>query len=314
MRNRILIAAAIIFGFGILTALGTGIYYLHLWDLSLQADSTSQEASQNRKAAQDKTRKKIPESPEKKKTDPQKQWQQSESKLQNRFDDFSKTLGAPVGLAVAPMGAKNAITAGNLKIQVAWSTAKVPVAIAALNQNPGDNYLKANIAAAIKNSNNGAAEAVYQSLGTPSQAKVKIESVLRQAQNPEVSVPALRLQPGFTIFGQTQWSTTDQAIFAANMRCLANSAYVYDLMGQITPSQRWGLGQLPGARFKGGWGPINGGYLVRQFGVVEIEGQQMGVAIITLTPDFGRGTQILNEIANWLAHNVEPMPAVSNCQ
>jgi hypothetical protein len=44
----------------------------------------------------------------------------------------------------------------------------------------------------------------------------------------------------------------------------------FDLMGQATADQRWGLGTLPGARYKGGWGPSpDGRYLVRQIDIID---------------------------------------------
>ena len=45
---------------------------------------------------------------------------------------------------------------------------------------------------------------------------------------------------------------------------------VLDAMARIVPEQRWGLGALPGIRFKGGWGPSegpDGGYEVIQVGI-----------------------------------------------
>ena len=33
---------------------------------------------------------------------------------------------------------------------------------------------------------------------------------------------------------------------------------VLDAMARIVPEQRWGLGRVPGIRFKGGWGPSEG--------------------------------------------------------
>ena len=53
-------------------------------------------------------------------------------------------------------------------------------------------------------------------------------------------------------------------------------------MGRIVPEQRWGLGRVPGIRFKGGWGPSErpeGGYEVIQVGIAGAEG------------DRGRGTR-----------------------
>ncbi len=50
----------------------------------------------------------------------------------------------------------------------------------------------------------------------------------------------------------------------------ADTERVLDAMGRIVAEQRWGLGQIPGIRFKGGWGPSEqpeGGYEVIQVGI-----------------------------------------------
>lgn len=229
------------------------------------------------------------------------------------FEDYAKQLGYPVGIAVAPIGGNNAQSAGTLQTQVAWSTSKVPVAIAAIKNSSNPQRLNGLIQSAITASDNGSAQALYDTLGTTTQAKTKIEAVLAQGKNPDISVPTTRLRSGFTIFGQTKWSISDQAIFVANLRCIPNTEVVYQRMGEVIGSQRWGLGQLPNAHFKGGWGPVNGGYLVRQMGIVQVDGQEMGVAIITLAPSFGQGTETLTQIANWLKRNGKSYSHVPGC-
>ena len=50
-------------------------------------------------------------------------------------------------------------------------------------------------------------------------------------------------------------------------------------MGRIVPEQRWGLGRVPGIRFKGGWGPSErpeGGYEVIQVGIAGAQGDRGG--------------------------------------
>ena len=55
----------------------------------------------------------------------------------------------------------------------------------------------------------------------------------------------------------------------------------------IDPTQAWGLGTIPGARFKGGWGPDPAGiYTARQFGLVPTDEGQAAVAL-TVTPQSG---------------------------
>lgn len=84
-----------------------------------------------------------------------------------------------------------------------------------------------------------------------------------------------------------------------------------NLMGQVTESQRWGLGNLTAASFKGGWGPDSSGrYLVRQFGIVTIDGKRVAVAIAVEPRDgsFGSGTAALSTIARWLGTQRFPGP------
>jgi len=63
------------------------------------------------------------------------------------------------------------------------------------------------------------------------------------------------MRPQFTAFGQTIWALTDQARFTASAVCDSSNAPIFTLMGQVESDQRWGLGVIPDARFKGGWGP-----------------------------------------------------------
>ena len=57
------------------------------------------------------------------------------------------------------------------------------------------------------------------------------------------------------------------------------------MMGNV--AQNYGLGTIPGARFKGGWGPsISGAYEVRQLGLVpDANGRIIPVAIAVSAAD-----------------------------
>mgnify|MGYP007070526594 FL=1 len=72
-------------------------------------------------------------------------------------------------------------------------------------------------------------------------------------------------------------------------------------MGQITPDQRWGLGQIGGARFKGGWNTHEDGYVARQFGLVPGPNGDVAVAITAFSHGgYAESTQMLSELARGL--------------
>jgi hypothetical protein len=90
---------------------------------------------------------------------------------------------------------------------------------------------------------------------------------------------------------------------------MANTSQVLDLMGQITSSQRWGMGTLANTvAFKGGWGPdTDGAYLVRQMAVVHLgDGTRIGLALAARPADgsFATGVSDLNALARWVAANI----------
>lgn len=194
------------------------------------------------------------------------------------------------------------ITAGDMGATAAWSTVKVPLAIAALRQDPAQ---APNASAAIQWSDNAAAETLWASLGTPDQAGLAITGILREGgSNATANTTVTR--SGFSPFGQTMWSPDDQARFAANLGCINGSGPVMQYMAMVEPSQSWGIGQLPAARFKGGWGPRpDGSYSIRQFGVTTDpeSGQTTALAII-VSP--GSGSFIdAQGMANTLISNVQ---------
>lgn len=187
--------------------------------------------------------------------------------------------GGTAGVAVAAPGAAP-VSGGTWATGPAWSTAKVPVAVAAIAQDPGDQRLRDLASAAIRLSDNASAEALWASLGDPQTAGAQTQAVVRGLGDRHTVVQWERIRPPFTAFGQTQWALADQAVAAAGLPCLASAAPVLDLMGRIDPSQAFGLGHVPGARFKGGWGPDpSGRYLTRQFGVIGAGSGHVGVAI-----------------------------------
>lgn len=226
---------------------------------------------------------------------------QPEPAAAGAFDRIAATLPAGSGLAVSPVGRVDLLrTAGDIGTDVAWSTIKVPLAIAALRVSPG---LSGVAEQAITVSDNAAAETLWSALGGEPGASAALEGVMAQAGDGFTRVPTSRLRPGFSIFGQTRWALGDQALFAAGVACMPDADAVLEMMARIDPSQQWGLGRVPGARFKGGWGPGTDGtgYLVRQFGVIDTADGRAGVAIATYAPDMGIGVTQLSEIADRVA-------------
>jgi hypothetical protein len=221
------------------------------------------------------------------------------------FRGVQKQLSGPAGVALFPVGSTRSgdlVAVGRWKSGVAWSTAKVPVTVAAQRRSHSTRT-KRRARRAITVSDNRAAEQLWSQLGRPARAAARTQDVIRDAGDRSTVVQRRRVRRGFTAFGQTRWDLDDQARFAAGLSCLADAKPVVSLMGQVTPSQRWGLGQIPGARFKGGWGPVGRGYLVRQLGIVTLsDGSKLGIAIAVSSPrGFSRGTQDLTTISRWLA-------------
>jgi hypothetical protein len=231
------------------------------------------------------------------------------------FAALAAGLDATAGIVVRPVGGAGPepVSAGEWSTGTAWSTIKVPLAIAGLRETDPPQVTEA-MRAAITQSDNDAAESIWASLGDPATAAQKVEAVLAEAGAP-TTVESRKVRPEFTAFGQTEWPLGDQATFLSSAACDPASQPIMDLMGQIEPDQRWGLGQIPGAKFKGGWGPsLDGNYLVRQFGVVPVN-DGLAVVAVAVEPNSGAfddGTEALTQIATWLQEHTDLLP-VGNC-
>ncbi|MGV0715520.1 serine hydrolase [Mycolicibacterium sp. XJ662] len=226
------------------------------------------------------------------------------------FDAFASEVPADIGLAYASLGRPDQVTTlGAWSSGPAWSTIKVPLALALLRESGGGSVSSA-MRSAITASDNAAAQSMWEQLGGGSAAASKVQEVLSAAGDPLTVVPSELRRPGFSIFGQTMWSLSDQARFLAHVACDPAAAPVTALMGDIVSGQQWGLGQIGGAYFKGGWGPgTDGLYLVRQYGVVPTATGQVAVAVAAV-PDsggFGDGTAVLNRIAGWAQSHLDEM-------
>lgn len=210
-------------------------------------------------------------------------------------------------LGVATVGEHGPVAAGFSAPSPAWSTIKVPIAVAATRAQLD---AEADVRAAITASDNDAAQRLYSAVGPEA-----VDAVLTDAGVPtRVNTAALR--PEFSTFGQTQLSVADEAVLANNLACSVGGGAVLQLMGQVDPSQSYGLGAV-GAMFKGGWGPDTvGSYHVRQFGLVPRgDGGWSPVALTALPADgtYDTGQNMLTAAAQRLAASTAQLPAAA-CQ
>lgn len=194
------------------------------------------------------------------------------------INDILAQYGGSVGVVI--VDANGADSAGTLLSDVSWSTIKVPIALAAeRNGTAGADV----VSAAIRSSDNAAAQSLWDSLGEGASGKVAAE-IAQLAPAPTVQNQVLR--PGFSAFGQTHWSLADQAAFGFKLQCHDLAAAVTSDMGSISAGHSYGIGVLPGAHFKGGWGPDpQGQYLARQFGYVSGPQGTVGVALAAKAGD-----------------------------
>lgn len=230
------------------------------------------------------------------------------------FARLAASLSGQEGLAVSALGLDQRVERiGGIRTAVAWSTSKVPVAMAVI-AGGGQAAQQANLRQAITASDNAAAERLWSSLGGGSSAAGAADAQLRDAGDTHTSVEFRTLRGGgYTPFGQTNWALTDQARFTAGLVCSDAGKQVLGLMGDVVVGQRWGLGSAGvDAQFKGGWGPgsapgASGGYLDRQMGVVTIHGKPLAVTVATRPADGSHetGTRNLTAIARWVVAHAD---------
>jgi hypothetical protein len=227
------------------------------------------------------------------------------------FARLEARLHALMGVAVGAVGnGHNPMTLGDWQSGPAWSTIKVPLTIAALRAEDPPKVTE-QMTAAITESDNAAAEAIWASLGDPVTAAHKVEDVLR-ATGDQTVVQSQRVRPPFTAFGQTDWSLTNQARFVSGAVCDSANAPIFALMAQIGHDQSWGIGTIADTEYKGGWGPSpSGSYLVRQIGILNAPAGRVAVAIAAqpASGSFDEGTRDLTEVGSWLTAHVASMPA-----
>ncbi|MGO4957588.1 hypothetical protein ACTQ49_10020 [Luteococcus sp. Sow4_B9] len=204
-------------------------------------------------------------------------------------------------------------TFGAQQSGVAWSTSKVPLAIAALARPTSGT--EASVRRAIRASDNQAAEQLWQQLGGGTGAAAAVDRVLRAGGDQRTRTVAESVRPPWSPYGQTQWRLDDQAVFASHLPCMPGATSVVQHMRQVDGGQQWGLARVKGAAVKGGWGPTSGsGYLVRQMVVLPADGGHLGVALMVDSPaGFDAGVADLDRMARWVQENQTALPSGGGC-
>lgn len=232
--------------------------------------------------------------------------------LAGQFTSWSAGLAGTVAVSVAAVGGDSTVTvAPAQRGEVAWSTIKVPVALAVVRAGASHS---ADVTAALTESDNAAAEALWASLGPPATAARAVDAVLADGADTTTTVQQNRVRAEFTAFGQTVWSNDSQARFAAHLPCLDQAEPILEHMRNVVAGQRWGAGEIPGAAIKGGWGPDeSGAYLVRQFAIVPHRTGQTAIAISAhpRKGTFDAGVELVSATARWLAARIDRLPAGS---
>ena len=224
---------------------------------------------------------------------------QPEPAMEASFEQLCTVVPATIGIAIARPGSATTCSFGQWSTGVAWSTIKVPLAVAALRS--AGSQVEELVIKAISNSDNRSSEELWSQLGEPSAAARLVQAVIEESGDTRTTVESQRVRPGFTAFGQTHWSLAGQARFAAQLPDLPGAAPVIDLMHHLAAGQRWGLAGK-GIAAKGGWGPgsTRRDYLVRQFGFLPTESGHVGVALAAEAKTFKAGVHVLNRLTDWL--------------
>lgn len=228
------------------------------------------------------------------------------------FRKVEQQANGTISLALVqltPSGTRaGSVQVGSWRTGAAWSTMKIPVAMAALAEQD-DAATRALVRRAITTSDNSAALTLWQGLGPASVAGPQVQQQLALRGDSTTEVQQKVTRSGFSAFGQTQWALEDQATFAARLVCSPRPKVVLQDMRRITSSQRWGLGHISGAAIKGGWGPLSSGagYTARQLAVMQTdEGSTWGVAVSSEnSAGFQAAVQDLDRTSAWLSRQFE---------
>ncbi|MBQ6130429.1 hypothetical protein IJI72_01945 [Candidatus Saccharibacteria bacterium] len=238
------------------------------------------------------------------------------------FDGDLKALetgSTQVGAAVTAPGntdASKVVVGGSYTGARAWSTIKVPLAIAAIQKNASTGSvtepygtscsgpLSTAVQTAITRSDNCGAWWLWQALGGDnSSAAATVTDILRAGKDTTTSVNGTGDGTSLTS-GKTNWSLVNQALFAANMPPINGASTVMTHMkNQSGDDSTHGLNTWSSSMSKGGWGSD----ATRQFGIIKLSsGKCSAIAIGTnVASDFN----VLDKIAEKIKAHESELPS-----
>ncbi|GAA3963615.1 hypothetical protein [Gordonia caeni] len=231
--------------------------------------------------------------------------------LRASFDGLD--TGVPVGVAIVPVGGGPAILLGDQSPPDAWSTIKIPLALAA-ERRTGENRSETK---AIVDSDNLSARRLTRSLGTPDEAITAVTAILREGG--DISTVVVPAEGGeWPHLGETVWPLDTSAAWTAHLPCLPGSTHVIDLMSHVGREQDWGLMRAGGqtTAVKGGWGSEDDddSYLVRQIGLLTLDDDtRVAISMSTTAPGmtYETGVKALDTVGDWLGRNRGLLPGGS---
>lgn len=169
-------------------------------------------------------------------------------------------------------------SAGSVGTLPAWSTIKIPIAVAAQEYCSYDEATLAQLtSASIEYSDNDAASSLWTCLGHESEAS--------QIVGEEIAKGGMSVQVE-PYFGTTVWPVPAQARYAHYLASLPEDHPVIEEMHKINPEHSYGLGRIPDMPFKGGWSDADdGSWHSRQMGFATIGETTYGIAIAARSVD-----------------------------
>lgn len=213
------------------------------------------------------------------------------TQLDRAVEKTTRKYHAKVGVAIS--AGNDTIAVGDKGKGPVWSTIKVPIAIAALK----DGADKSLVDLAIKESDNDAAYSLWSQVQWhEGSADKAVEELLEDYGS--------RADIHDTAFGYSTWSLKDQAVFGAELPCIEEADYVHKVLKDIVSWQKIGLSKEERTRAKSGWGldEDENEYTYRQFGVHEVTGKRVGVALSVVTD--GEDYAKAEPAVKYLAHEM----------
>lgn len=220
---------------------------------------------------------------------------------------LTQQVATPLQIVVSGTGTDQ-ISAGRISTPTAWSTLKVPIAIAALSRGTADID---DVKEAITISDNDAAIRLWNSLGSGEGAADTVQSVLSAHGDADTTVlPDAKVDPDEP-FGMTRWQADDQARFTDWLACATDPSArtVRSYMGQIDSSQQFGLAGIHPSMVKAGWGDEDSGqYTVRQMAVLPHDDGYSVVTFIAQGDSEASVDRTVQEVGKWISARSSQLP------